>query len=398
MTYKYNIIEVIKMPRGRKKKELPALENNIQNTHLVQKSKPLFSLWKSDLTLSEFKILDTYLSRINSHNPEQRIVRFEKGELEKLLNVKQIKPNELKTRLKHLMSNVVEIKDSRKAKGFKLITLFEQAECEKDENGLWQVELACTSKAMEYIFNIEEIGYLRYKIRSITQISSLYSYILFTYLEYNRFRKSWEISLDELKALLNCTSDTYIEYKRFNDLILKKCKKELHEKTDIRYSYEPIKKGKKVVAIRFNLETLTDLLPNTKDEKILDIDVVNEKELQYNQSLRFLAGSVDYEFSETELIVLKDLVLQIIPTNEIEQYNCLRRQYNILNLQSKKSNIKNRFSYLKKLLENEVKEVIQSKPLTKTSRLETGNKFNQFPQREYSKEDMANLEKMLLQK
>ena len=27
----------------------------------VQKSRPLFALWRSDLTLSEFKILDTYL-------------------------------------------------------------------------------------------------------------------------------------------------------------------------------------------------------------------------------------------------------------------------------------------------------------------------------------------------
>ena len=379
------------MPRGRKKKELPALENNIQNTHLVQKSKPLFSLWTSDLTLAEFKILDTYLSRINSHNPEQRTVRFEKGELEKLLNVKQIKPNELKLRLKHLMSNVVEIKDNRKSKGFKLITLFEQAECEKDENGLWQVELACTSKAMEYIFNIEEIGYLRYKIRSITKISSLYSYILFTYLEYNRFRKSWEISLDELKMLLNCTEESYSKFKEFNRCILKRCQKELQEKTDIRYNYEPIKKGKKVIAIKFTLETLIDFLPDTKQEEIIDVDL--EKEFQYSQPLRFLARAVDFEFSEAELIILKDFVLQLFPTNELEQYNYLKRQWNILNLHSQKTNIKNRFAYLKKLLENEEQKQKEIKTNNKLN-----HRFNQFPQREYSKEQMSEIEKKLLRR
>ena len=52
---------------------------------IVQKSLPLFALWRSDLTLSEFKILDTYLSRIDSHNPDRRVVMFEKGELENII-------------------------------------------------------------------------------------------------------------------------------------------------------------------------------------------------------------------------------------------------------------------------------------------------------------------------
>ena len=38
----------------------------------VQKSRPLFALWRSDLTLSEFKILDTYLARINSRDSGKR--------------------------------------------------------------------------------------------------------------------------------------------------------------------------------------------------------------------------------------------------------------------------------------------------------------------------------------
>ncbi len=57
----------------------------------VQKSMPLFSLWRSELTLSEFKILDTYLARINSHEPDRRIVEFSKGELEEKLGVKKIR-------------------------------------------------------------------------------------------------------------------------------------------------------------------------------------------------------------------------------------------------------------------------------------------------------------------
>lgn len=61
----------------------------------VQKSLPLFLLWRSDLTLAEFKILDVYLSRIDSRNPNRRVVRFEKRELEKILGALKYKPSHL---------------------------------------------------------------------------------------------------------------------------------------------------------------------------------------------------------------------------------------------------------------------------------------------------------------
>ena len=41
----------------------------------VQKSNPLYGLWRSELTLAEFKILDTYLSRINSHEQRRSTAR-----------------------------------------------------------------------------------------------------------------------------------------------------------------------------------------------------------------------------------------------------------------------------------------------------------------------------------
>ena len=221
----------------------------------VQKSLPLFALWRSDLTLAEFKILDTYLSRINSHKPEKRAVIFEKGKLEKLLGVQKINNKELEERLKHLMGNVVKIPDKDERKGFRLISLFEEAVAEQDDYGLWQVKLECTQKAMKYIFNIENLGYLRYKLRCITSITSRYTYIMFIYLESNRFRKSWEVPLAELKEILNCDKEElYKEFKFFNQKILKRVQKEMHEKTECRYSYEPIKSGKRVIAIRFTIQ------------------------------------------------------------------------------------------------------------------------------------------------
>lgn len=240
-----------------RKKIDPIVGLGYENKLTVQKSLPLFALWRSDLTLSEFKILDTYLSRIDSHKPEKRAIILEKGEIENALGIQKINNQDLKLRLKHLMGNVVEVPDKDEKKGFQLVTLFEEAEAEQDDDGLWNVKLECTQKAMKYFFNIENLGYLRYKLRCITSLTSRYTYIMFIYLEANRFRKSWEVPLEELKKILHCENEaTYNEFRFFNVKILKKVQKEMHKKTECQYSYFPIKRGRSVKAIRFEVKTL----------------------------------------------------------------------------------------------------------------------------------------------
>lgn len=243
----------------------------------VQKSIPLFSLWRSDMSLAEFKILDTYLSRINSHEPEKRTVVFTKGELEGLLGVKRINKPDLTSRLKGL-GRFVELEKGN-SKKFHQIALFEEAYGEMDDNGQWVVKLTCTPAAMKYIFNVEKLGYLRYKLRCIVNLSSRYTYILFTYLEHNRFRKSWEVDVDELKNILSCEDDElYQEFKFFNQRILKRCQKELQEKTECRFTYEPIKTGRRVTAIRFTLESLAPSIePVIPGQMSLDdLDAIND--------------------------------------------------------------------------------------------------------------------------
>ena len=47
------------------------LENGLQETHVVQKSKPLFSLWTSELTLAEYRIGDY---RIIAETQEEKVI------------------------------------------------------------------------------------------------------------------------------------------------------------------------------------------------------------------------------------------------------------------------------------------------------------------------------------
>ena len=377
------------MPRRKKLPTVPDYEGLplFDNKLNVQKCKPLMTLSKTSLTLPEFKILDAYLSRINSHEPDKRFVRFEKGELEKMLGVSRIPRPELEKRLKNLFQ-VVTIEDENKKKGFTLIALFEKAEAEQDDNGLWQINLACTPSAMEYIFNVDNIGYLSYMLKNVIELTSRYSYILYLYLEKNRkYRHQWEIDIDELKEILNCTAKRYDEYKFFNSEILKKCQTELSEKTLLRYSYRPTKKkGRKYTAIQFTIEKLVDELPAVSHSdnspslydgqlegqlSIYDVSLTEDepKEIDYGGDLPNLLGEVscNNEFSPEQIRVLQDLVIQVIEptyatsTTDYQLHCCdyLTRKVNIMNAYDKEKRkhndkIGNRFKYLCSMIQKDI--------------------------------------------
>lgn len=329
----------------------------------VQKSLPLFALWRSELTLAEFKILDTYLSRIDSHKPEKRTVVFEKGELEKLLGVKRIRTEELDERLKHLGTPIRLDDSTAKNKRFTRISLFEKATAEQDDYGLWQVELTASQSAMKYFFNIENLGYLRYKLRCITSITSRYTYIMFIYLEANRFRKSWEVPLDELKEILSCDKEeTYKEYKFFNVKILKRVQKEMHEKTECRYSYEPIKKGRSVVAVRFTVETLPKASIEDIDENQMTIEqwqaeASKEKELWQTPLEDFNFTKEQYDELFSVLITIPDFKLPqssaCYGSIELMRYHYIDQKAKEIKRRDKQKPIRSKFSYLLKMMQQD---------------------------------------------
>ena len=327
--------------------------------YLVQKSNPLQSLSETKMTLAEFKILDAYLSKINSHNPEERCVTFDKGELESLLGVTQIKNKDLSDRIDNLFK-VVTIQDPDKPNKFTKIALFSCAECTQDDNGQWTIKLACSPEAMEYIFNIESIGYLRYRLKNVVNLTSRYSYILYLYLESNRFRGSWMIPLDDLKKTLCCTADTYSEYKRFNDLVLKKCQKELSQKTDIAFDYVALRRGRKVTGVQFIIKTHQNATDRPVEPLFEERDEFDWTITYGSERLATLAEGCNYEFDKAEMEQIARVLVRInIPCDRVTKSELfgkqfyLREKYAALNVAAENKPIKNRFAYFLKMLERD---------------------------------------------
>lgn len=355
------------MPRRKKLPDIPDFVGSGRNPDklLVQKTNPLLTLSETNLTLTEFKILDAYLGRIDSHDPDRRFIRFEKGQIEELLGVSQIKPHDLEKRINNLFQTI-KLRDPNKPKGFTLIALFEKAECYQDDDGLWQIDLGASYSAMEYIFNPESLGYLRYRLKNVVDLTSRYSYILYLYFEQNYWRRTIEMGLDELKTMLRCTAETYSDYKYFNKFILKKCKKELEEKTDIRFSYEPIRKGRKVASLRF---TVTKI-PAIDLGDIEDIDPGQVSIVDFQDTLQqdlWEDAVQDFKFSKEQMDELRE-VLEVMPLAKMPQSpacqdapDLMRYHYMCLKIaeikrRDAKKTIRDKYAYLLKILKKDANQ------------------------------------------
>lgn len=353
------------MPRRKKLPAIPDYEGGGRHPEslLVQKTHPLLTLSETNMTLAELKILDAYLSRIDSHDPEKRFIRLGKGQIENLLGVTQIKPHDLEKRIDNLFQTIT-IRDERKSEGFTKIALFEKAVCSQGADGHWQVDLGASYSAMEYIFNPEIIGYLRYRLANVVNLTSRYSYVLYLYLEHERYRKSWEIELDELRAMLRCEADTYKQFYRFNGLVLKKCHNELIEKTTLRFTYEPVRRGHTVRAVRFTVETLPQLSPQMEQLTIEDTMTRPDDQIEFLRSACTPSGAADPEFSRVEIEQLFEVLVMvdsdILPCPkdspfdiEFRRYHYLRQKYTAMNRAHAKKPIKRRFSYLLKMVKKD---------------------------------------------
>ena len=217
------------------------------------------------------------------------------------------------------------------------------------------------------MFNIDNIGYLRYRLKNVINLTSRYSYVLFLYLLDNRFRKSWSVDLADLKALLNCKADAYKQYYRFNDLILKKCHKEICEKTDLCFSYKPIKRGRSISTVEFTVETFAERVQSLADQSEDGVkqltfadtydEIPAENAIDYGGELADLLGETCFdEFSPEQIRVIQDLVLQYVGHDYIKCSDYLSHKLHITNALCKRKDTESRYKYIVRMINNDIKD------------------------------------------
>ena len=151
------------------------------------------------------------------------------------------------------MGQMVEIP---KEKGFKFSALF--YDINTDENGL--IEFEVNPHLKPYLLNISH-NFTAYDRNKISHLKSFYSIRLYELLKQYQDKTGggwWKVTLDKLKEILKISKNQYKLYGHLKDKVILVAQKELAEKTDIKFSFEEQKKGRKVDVLTFYI------LPNKK--------------------------------------------------------------------------------------------------------------------------------------
>ena len=335
---------------------------------IVQKENRLISLASSKLGLNEFKILDAFLSRIDSHVPNKTHVRFDRGDLEVILNTKRIHFDRLQKTVRGLFEDI-KIIDETKPNGYAIISLFEETNAFRDEDGIWTLDLVCTDSAAEYFFNVEKFGYIKYMLSNISVLSGRASYLLYLLLEAERnkainFRKGNEVtvtkSIDDLRIYLNCVDKPcYQDFKHFNYLVLKKCHKEINEKTSLSYDYKPTnKRGKYYKDIEFTIHISDDMLRQKKDND--RVGELQQKTVTAQSSIdcrtAIFKVFIDLDFTMKQVNALNTQLMSASFASEDEAESFLKDVLWKYNDQAAKQDIESPYSYITAIIRSKLGE------------------------------------------
>lgn len=350
--------------KARKKPKTKEIIGNLDPKYWVQKSDPLVMMRSVPFSLGELKILDTYISRINADDSSRCTVIFTKEEYEELMGLTCANPRALEKHTKGMLGKVVELEMPNDE--YLQFVLFEQAKYCKDKYGKPIIELTCTPTARDLFFCIGKYHYFKYALENVINLTRKASYLLYVYILTNRYRGKWEIELEELRdTVLDLKKqESYKLFKEFKRTVLDPAVKEVNEKTDCQFDYEPVKRGRTVISIIFKYHSKKEqieqqtlsALPEFDNEQISFDEAIEEKEINYGGELANLLGNVscEDEFSPEQIRIIQDLVLQVVGHDHMQCCDYLTHKIHIMNLYKPKK--ENRFTYLVKMIKNDIKD------------------------------------------
>lgn len=106
---------------------------------------------------------------------------------------------------------------------------------------------------MPYISNLKQ-RYTTYQLVNIGAFNSTHTIRLYELMAQYKNLGCREISIDGLKDWLQIVNK-YPRYNSLNEWVITPAVKEINEKSDLNVSYEPIKRGRKIIALKFTIKT-----------------------------------------------------------------------------------------------------------------------------------------------
>jgi plasmid replication initiation protein len=225
--------------------------SKINGNNYIKKSNKLIE-GRTRLTTNEQKIILILASQIKKNDTDFRKYSFSYDQLNKVIGFGSDNYTYLENLTKGLIGKVVEITELNE-KGKKIKKQFAWLSSAVYREGEGIVELGFSDEMRPYLLELGE-QFKAYQLRNILALSSGHAIRLYELLKQyeNIGYRMWELT--EFKLDLGLKTDTYPVYYDFKRRVLLPAQKELKKSTDIKFTFEEIKTGRKITDLKFYIK------------------------------------------------------------------------------------------------------------------------------------------------
>ena len=331
----------------------------IQENFLIEKRNALNEIRRNSMALQELRFFSIYLAKINARDTNSRKVSFPLKDFIKIMEIEKLNLWRVKQVTDNLLCKIVHL-DTPEG-GYQSFQLFKECNLYQDELQQWQIEIDAHDKALPLMFEFKK-DYFTYELWNALRLKSTNQLRIYELLK--QYEKIGEriVPLGTLKEFLGLEPTQYPVWQNFKTRILDSCQQALLENTDICFTYEPIKVGRKFTGVKFFISKNEKYIDQLSLAEFIDLqpaaDEPTEREYS-NEHISLLAEACNNEFDEEQMQLINSLMsdLKLDTRNETflgeSKFFSLQKKYLELNLRAKKTKITDRFAYLKGMISND---------------------------------------------
>ena len=298
---------------------------------LVVKSNKLIEA-RYALSLNEQKIVLYAVSKLDTTKDKFNILELETREFMQLLNTSQFKYTEIRELVSNLMSKQVRIETDKRDLVANWVSSIDYIK----DTGL--IELEFSEKLIPYLLQLKE-QFTRYELKNILYLKNKHSIRIYELLKQYQVIGHRTFTIDELKKIL-MLEGKYEQFRDFNKSVLKLTTEEINEFTDLNIDIELIRQGRKVVSVKYIIQT-----KDQQDKKY--IEYLNES---YDiKDLKLRMGLSSENFSSKQIMSIYEKAIQKTQ-DDLDLFEYVRLNYIYM---IEKGAARNKYSYLLSALEND---------------------------------------------
>ena len=332
----------------------------LKGTEIVEKSNELNEIRMNGMTLQQLRFFSIYLAKINARNEKTRKVIFPIKDFQKIMDLGRLNMKHFQSVTNGLLCQVYN--QPNDDGGYTGFTIFKECRVFRNDLEEWFVEIDASDRALPLMFNLRK-RYFKYELWNALRLKSANQIAMYELLKQYENTGKLEISVAKLRERLDLTEE-YPRWDRFKISVLNSCQQALRETTDISFTYErgKVGNGGKWLTIIFNIKKNIDYIDQLTLDEFIEFQEepepieAEQKEAQYDEHLKFIAGACDYEFSNIEMQMISAAMTDV--RGEKERFDFLREQYYKMLRRAEDENapLYNRFKYFMGIIKNEVEK------------------------------------------